>query len=166
MMGLGGLTDEQCRREIIRRIYEISHSTNFIGTDVMKWSLDLAYLYGKMRVRARTQRMKMRTRRMRTLMRKDINRQLSLLHILDMQQKKLSILPSVTPSTYLSFPWLIRNQQFSMEVAALTLANICLDVQIGICMFLHPSDILALRKVCRHRKFLLLRSVKFYYQDL
>ena len=34
------------------------------------------------------------------------------------------------------------------EVAALTLANICLDVQIGICMCLHPSDILALRKVC------------------
>ena len=39
------------------------------------------------------------------------------------------------------------------EVAALTLANICLDVQIGICMFLHPSDILALRKVCRHKVF-------------
>ena len=42
-------------------------------------------------------------------------------------------------------------------VAALTLANICLDVQIGICMFLHPSDILALRKVGRHWKFSLLR---------
>ena len=39
------------------------------------------------------------------------------------------------------------------EVAALTLANICLDVQIGICMFLHPSDILALRKACRHKVF-------------
>ena len=51
------------------------------------------------------------------------------------------------------------------EVAALTLANICLDVQIGICMFLHPSDIMALRKVCRHHKFLLLKSVN-YYQDL
>jgi hypothetical protein len=38
------------------------------------------------------------------------------------------------------------------EVATLTLAKICLDVQIAICMFLHPSDILALRKVCRHRK--------------
>jgi hypothetical protein len=35
------------------------------------------------------------------------------------------------------------------EVAALTLANICVDVQIGICMCLHPSDILALRKVCQ-----------------
>ena len=46
------------------------------------------------------------------------------------------------------------------KAAALTLANICLDVQIGICMFLHPPDILALRKVCRHRKFLLLKSMK------
>ena len=36
------------------------------------------------------------------------------------------------------------------QAAALTLANIPLDVQIGICMFLHPSDILALRKVCRY----------------
>jgi hypothetical protein len=52
------------------------------------------------------------------------------------------------------------------EMAALTLANICLDVQIGICMFLHPSDILALRKVCRLQKFSLLKSVKYYYQDL
>ena len=52
------------------------------------------------------------------------------------------------------------------EVAALTLANICLDVQIGICMFLQPSDILALRKVCRHRKFSSPKSVKYYYQDL
>ena len=47
------------------------------------------------------------------------------------------------------------------EVAALTLSNIPLDVQIGICMFLHPSDILALRKVCRYRKFSLLKSVKY-----
>ena len=31
---------------------------------------------------------------------------------------------------------------------ALTLANTPLDLQITICMFLHPSDILALRKVC------------------
>ena len=31
---------------------------------------------------------------------------------------------------------------------SLTLANIPLDLQITICMFLHPSDILALRKVC------------------
>ena len=46
-------------------------------------------------------------------------------------------------------------------VAALTLANICLDVQIGICMFLHPSDILTLRKVRQHRKFSLLKSVKY-----
>ena len=55
-----------------------------------------------------------------------------------------------------------------MAEAALTLANICLDVQIGICMCLHPSDILALRKVCRHQKFSLLKSlaVKHYYQDL
>ena len=37
------------------------------------------------------------------------------------------------------------------EVAASTLANIPLDVQISICLFLHPSDILALRKVCRQR---------------
>ena len=35
----------------------------------------------------------------------------------------------------------------------LTLANICLDVQIRICMFLHPTDILALRNVCQHQKF-------------
>ena len=40
-----------------------------------------------------------------------------------------------------------------VEVAALTLANICLDVQIGLCMFLHPSDSLTLRKVCRLWKF-------------
>ena len=52
------------------------------------------------------------------------------------------------------------------EVATLTLANICLDVQIGICMFLHPSDILALRKVCLHQKISLLQSVTYYYQDL
>jgi hypothetical protein len=31
---------------------------------------------------------------------------------------------------------------------ALTLANTSLDLQITICMFLHPADILALRKVC------------------
>ena len=43
------------------------------------------------------------------------------------------------------------------------LADNCLDVQIGICMFLHPSDILALRKVCRHQKFSLLKSVKYYW---
>ena len=35
------------------------------------------------------------------------------------------------------------------KVAALTLTNFCLDVQINICMFLHLSDILALRKVRR-----------------
>ena len=52
------------------------------------------------------------------------------------------------------------------EVAALTLANICLDVQIGICMYLHPSDILALRKVCRRQKSSLVKSVKYIYQDL
>ena len=53
------------------------------------------------------------------------------------------------------------------NLAALTLANICLDVQIGICMFLHPSDILSLRKVHPHQKFSLLKSVKYYYyQDL
>ena len=39
------------------------------------------------------------------------------------------------------------------KLVSLTLANICLDVQISICMYLHPSDILALRKVCRHQKF-------------
>ena len=52
------------------------------------------------------------------------------------------------------------------EVAALTLANICLDVQIGIFMYLHPSDILTLRKVCQHQKFPLLKLVKQYHQDL
>ena len=52
------------------------------------------------------------------------------------------------------------------EVVPLTLANICLDVQIGICMFIHPSDILALRKVRRHRKFSLLKSETYCYQDL
>jgi hypothetical protein len=46
------------------------------------------------------------------------------------------------------------------EVATLSLANIFLDVQIGICMFLHPSDILSLRKVRRHQKFSLLKSVE------
>ena len=54
-------------------------------------------------------------------------------------------------------------EQFSVamaEMATLSLASICLDVQIGICMFLHPSDILALRKVCRHQKFSLLKSVE------
>ena len=35
------------------------------------------------------------------------------------------------------------------EAAALALTNICLDVQISICMYLHPSDVLALRNVCR-----------------
>ena len=56
---------------------------------------------------------------------------------------------------------------FSVAMASLTLANICLDVQIGICTFLHPSDILALRKVCRHHKFSMLKLlVKYYYQDL
>ena len=47
------------------------------------------------------------------------------------------------------------------EVVALTLAKFCLDLQIGICMFLHPSDILALRKVCRHHMFSLLKTVKY-----
>ena len=47
------------------------------------------------------------------------------------------------------------------NLATLTLANICLDVQIGICMCLHPSDILSLRKVCPHQKFSLLESVKY-----
>jgi hypothetical protein len=41
------------------------------------------------------------------------------------------------------------------EAAPLSLANICLDLQIGICMFLHPSDILALRKVCQHLELFL-----------
>ena len=64
---------------------------------------------------------------------------------------------------------LVTNIQYSImamaEVTTLTLANIPLDVQISICLFLHPSDILALRKVCQHQKLLLLKSVK-YYQDL
>jgi hypothetical protein len=38
-------------------------------------------------------------------------------------------------------------------MTALTLAIICFDVQINICMFLHPSDILALRKVCTSEAF-------------
>ena len=33
-----------------------------------------------------------------------------------------------------------------------TLENICSDVQINICMYLHPSDILSLRKVCPHQR--------------
>ena len=56
--------------------------------------------------------------------------------------------------------------KFPVAMAEVTLTNICLDVQIGICMFLYPSDILALRKVCRHWKFSLLKSVMHYYQDL
>ena len=48
------------------------------------------------------------------------------------------------------------------EVTALTLAIICLDVQIGICMFLHLPDILALRQACRHQKFSLLNLVKHF----
>ena len=51
------------------------------------------------------------------------------------------------------------------EMVAPTHASTCLDVQIGICMFLQPSDILALRKVCRHLKFSLLKSVMKYFQD-
>jgi len=31
----------------------------------------------------------------------------------------------------------------------MALANICFDVQINICLFLHPSDILALRQTCK-----------------
>ena len=46
-------------------------------------------------------------------------------------------------------------------MTTLTLANICLDVQIGICMCLHPSDILSLRKVCPHLKFSLLKPLKY-----
>ena len=49
------------------------------------------------------------------------------------------------------------------EVAALTLANICLDVQIGICMCLHPSDILALRHVRRHQKLSLHKPYLNYF---
>ena len=49
------------------------------------------------------------------------------------------------------------------EVTALTLANICLDVQIGICLCLHPSDILALRHVRRHQKFSLHKPVNFFH---
>jgi hypothetical protein len=67
-------------------------------------------------------------------------------------------------TTFCTVPSTQSHEQFSVAMAALTLANICLDVQIGICMFLHPSDILALRKVCRHWK---LSSVKYSsYQDL
>ena len=41
-MGLGGLTDDQCRNEIGRRVRQISYSTKFTGTDVMRWTLDLS----------------------------------------------------------------------------------------------------------------------------
>ena len=48
-------------------------------------------------------------------------------------------------------------------MGALTLANTPLDLQITICMFLHPSDILALRKVCHQstlESFICLRHIK------
>jgi hypothetical protein len=51
------------------------------------------------------------------------------------------------------------------NVAALTLANICMDVQIDICMYLLPLDILVLRKVCQRGQLWLIISLK-YYQDL
>src|SRR5260370_262904 len=63
---------------------------------------------------------------------------------------------------------LVRNssdRQFSVamaEVVALSLANICFDIQISICMLLHPSDILELRKVCGYQKFALHKSVKYH----
>ena len=49
------------------------------------------------------------------------------------------------------------------ELTPVTLANIFLDVQIGICLCLHPSDILALRHVRRHQNFPLLKPVKYYF---
>jgi hypothetical protein len=70
-----------------------------------------------------------------------------------------------TPNTSHRLSYTSKFEQFSVlvamaagEVTALTLASICLAVQIGICMFLYPSDILALRMVCRHQKFSLLVS--------
>jgi hypothetical protein len=48
------------------------------------------------------------------------------------------------------------------EVAALMLANICVDVQIGICMCLHPSDILALRKVWPGHCRFVIQSVNIF----
>jgi hypothetical protein len=35
-----------------------------------------------------------------------------------------------------------------MELSTLNLVDIALDLQITICIFLHPFDILAVRKVC------------------
>jgi hypothetical protein len=49
-------------------------------------------------------------------------------------------------------------------VPALTLANTPLDLQITICIFLHPSDILALRRVCHQSTLnLLVAQLKTYY---
>jgi hypothetical protein len=47
-------------------------------------------------------------------------------------------------------------EQFSVLVAMADARKHLLDVQIGICMFLYPSDILALRMVCR-----LIRSFRY-----
>ena len=52
------------------------------------------------------------------------------------------------------------------EAAALTLANICLDVQIGISMYLYPSDILELSKVCRSLEVFVGQISQVHYQDL
>ena len=56
------------------------------------------------------------------------------------------------------------DERFSLAMAEPTLENICSDVQINISMYLHPSDILSLRKVCPHPRLSLLKSV--YHQDL
>ena len=45
-------------------------------------------------------------------------------------------------------PWLELTMTETAELTRLTLENIALDLQITICIFLRPIDILALRKVC------------------
>jgi hypothetical protein len=41
-VGLGGLSADQHRNEVARRVRQISYSTGFTGTDVLQWTLDLA----------------------------------------------------------------------------------------------------------------------------
>ena len=58
------------------------------------------------------------------------------------------------------------NTQLSAAATTLTFANTPLDLQITICLFLHPSDILALRKVCHQSNLLLLESFGLRLEDI
>jgi hypothetical protein len=72
------------------------------------------------------------------------------------------------PSQQLKATTTIRFLVTMAKMATLTLANIALDVQISICTYLHPSDILALRMVCHvdFQKFFSLLQNQLLSQDL